>query len=87
MQFLPSFLPSLCLALGMISRYLVNTKTIRWYGHDLMVLKTILLLYFTVPGVTSNFYKQLKKYGHISTKLNKPILELVIDVEEMFFCG
>lgn len=67
----------------------MNTKTIPWYGHDLMVIKTILLLYFTVPGVTSNFYKQLKKYGHISTKLHKRVLELVIgvDVEEMFFCG
>lgn len=73
----------------MVSRYSVNAKTIPWYGCDTMI-KTVLLLYFTVPGVTSNFYKLLKKtYGHISTKLHKPILELVIgvDVEEMSFCG
>lgn len=88
MQFVPSFLPCLYTALGMAATYLVNTQTSPWYGHDMIVLVSILLLYFTVPAVTSSFYRQLHNYGHIPSKLNKPILELVIgvDVEEMSFC-
>lgn len=88
MQFLPSFLPSLHIALGMVSVYLVNSKVVPRYGHNMMVLESVLVLYCTVPGATSSSYRQLQHYGHISMKLHKVVLELVIgvDVEEMSLC-